>query len=56
VNFFLTREQRRLMEDYFNAFGSSADSKGKILTRINPVMLYRKYEYDKKQVEGGTGD
>ncbi|MBI4838246.1 MAG: radical SAM protein [Nitrospirae bacterium] len=56
VNFFLTQEQRGIIEDYFNAFGSSADSKGKILTRINPVMLYRKYEYDKKLIEGGAGD
>ena len=56
VNFFLTQEQRKIMEDYVKAFGSSADSKGKILTRINPVMLYRKYEYDKKLIEGGTGD
>ena len=43
VHFILLPEQKQIIERLFAVYGSSPDSRGKILTRINPATLFRKY-------------
>jgi len=44
VKFFSTDEQVNILNDLVKTYGNTDSSKGKILSRINPDMLYRKYE------------
>jgi hypothetical protein len=43
VKFFKEPYQEKILEEYLESYGASVLGKGKILTRINPETLYRKY-------------
>ena len=43
VKFFKESDQERVLDEYLQSFGASVLGKGKILTRINPETLYRKW-------------
>jgi hypothetical protein len=43
VKFFKEPEQERVLDEYLQSFGASVLGKGKLLTRINPETLYRKW-------------
>ncbi len=46
ITFYHTDEQRRTLRDYGGLYGDDGDdARGKILTRINPSSLYRKYRH-----------
>jgi radical SAM superfamily enzyme YgiQ (UPF0313 family) len=40
LKFMQSPEQKKTLADYFDIYGMSDDSKGKILTRVNPKLLF----------------
>jgi len=42
MRFIQTKKQKKIINDYVKIFGNADDGRGKILTRINPEMLYLK--------------
>tara|TARA_B100002003_G_C13991357_1_gene479033 strand:- start:227 stop:796 length:570 start_codon:yes stop_codon:yes gene_type:complete len=39
--FYQTEEQKKIIKGYMKQYGGTTDSKGKILTRVNPKSLFR---------------
>jgi hypothetical protein len=42
MRFIQTEKQKKIINDYVKIFGNADEGRGKILTRINPEMLYLK--------------
>lgn len=48
--FFLNARQKNILRNYKSLYGDSLDSRGKIMTRIKPSLLFRGFAYaDKKR-------
>ena len=47
IKFTTTQEQKDILNNYIDLYGNSEDSRGKILARISPELLYRRCDYAK---------
>lgn len=49
LRFFMTKKQTGMIKSYLDFFGASHDARGKILTRINPTLLFKNFDYADKE-------